>query len=225
MPRTLLVSERGSTRIYGPSDDRGYAPKIDLKFIRLKTARLTQTIGGLSLTMSKSTTDTSHPDLESCFGPEQEGRVNEIARCMSRYSQDLEFTLDSTPTANGLHRSATRSPESYTTLEVEKGSRFDPFAPNFDSLAWAQRFMAVYRGDPDHNTLRSCGVAFRNVNVHGFGSDYQYQSTVGNLPLSLLGSLKNHLSPSARRKVSILKDFIGVVEQGEMLVVLGPPGR
>jgi len=175
--------------------------------------------------MSNATSHTSHSGLVPCLGPEQEDRVNEIARCMSRYSQDLESPLNSTPTANGLHRSATRSPESYTTLQVEKGSIFDPFAPNFDSLAWAQRSIAVYRGDPDHNSLRSCGVAFRNVNVHGFGSDHQYQSTVGNLPLSLLGILRSHLSPGARRKVSILKDFIGVVEQGEMLVVLGPPGR
>ena len=50
-----------------------------------------------------------------------------------------------------------------------------------------------------------------------------YQQTVGNVWLGALGLVRKHLG-TGRRKIEILRGFNGIVEAGEMLVVLGPPG-
>ena len=51
-----------------------------------------------------------------------------------------------------------------------------------------------------------------------------YQKTVGNLPLSMVGQAMD-LVAGRKRKVQILNGMDGYLESGEMLVVLGPPGR
>lgn len=53
--------------------------------------------------------------------------------------------------------------------------------------------------------------------------DLDYQKTVGNLPLSLASTARDLIS-NRKRKVQILNGLDGVLESGEMLVVLGPPG-
>jgi ATP-binding cassette subfamily G (WHITE) protein 2 (PDR) len=50
-----------------------------------------------------------------------------------------------------------------------------------------------------------------------------YQKTVGNLPLAMVNQARDLIS-SRKRKVQILNGVDGVLETGEMLVVLGPPG-
>lgn len=50
-----------------------------------------------------------------------------------------------------------------------------------------------------------------------------YQKTVGNLPLALLGQLRD-LIGHRKHQVDILNNFDGIIEPGELLVVLGPPG-
>lgn len=50
-----------------------------------------------------------------------------------------------------------------------------------------------------------------------------YQKTVGNLPLYLLGQIRD-LIGHRKHKVEILNEFDGIIEPGELLVVLGPPG-
>lgn len=63
------------------------------------------------------------------------------------------------------------------------------------------------------------------VSSHHKGSllTIDYQKTVGNIPLSWASSARDLIS-SRKRKVEILDGLDGVLESGEMLVVLGPPG-
>lgn len=109
-------------------------------------------------------------------------------------------------------------------FDAKKDSKLDPFSPNFDAMGWARRIMNVYHGDAENNPLRSLGVSFKNLNVYGYGSDSEYQPTVANIALSLATQVRQWVS-SKKRQVSILNDFDGLLEAGEMLVVLGPPGR
>ena len=51
-----------------------------------------------------------------------------------------------------------------------------------------------------------------------------YQRTVYNLPLTWFSAAKSALT-GKKRRVQILHSLDGVLEAGEMLVVLGPPGR
>jgi len=52
-----------------------------------------------------------------------------------------------------------------------------------------------------------------------------YQKTVSNLPLSWISAARGLVQTDRRRRVNILNGVDGVLEAGEMLVVLGPPGR
>lgn len=52
-----------------------------------------------------------------------------------------------------------------------------------------------------------------------------YQKTIANIPLSLMSSIRDLVDSNRKRKVTILNGIDGVLEAGEMLVVLGPPGR
>lgn len=66
--------------------------------------------------------------------------------------------------------------------------------------------------------------ATRNLSVHGYGQPTDYQKTFGNYPLEIAG-LFNRLTGRGKTKIQILRDFDGLVKSGEMLVVLGRPGR
>jgi len=52
-----------------------------------------------------------------------------------------------------------------------------------------------------------------------------YQKTVANIPLSWISAARTLIQGGRKRKVNILNSVDGVLEAGEMLVVLGPPGR
>ena len=70
----------------------------------------------------------------------------------------------------------------------------------------------------------SVSVAFRNLNVFGFGNLIDYQKTFSNYPLVFLGQLGTLLGRSSNSRIDILRDFEGVIPSGEMLLVLGRPG-
>ncbi|KAK6950636.1 hypothetical protein Daesc_007160 [Daldinia eschscholtzii] len=64
-------------------------------------------------------------------------------------------------------------------------------------------------------------VAFRNLSVHAFGRQTDYQRTVSNF----FGAVAaNWVRKSPRFRIDILHQLNGVVSSGEMLLVLGNPG-
>jgi len=108
-------------------------------------------------------------------------------------------------------------------LEAGKDSPLDPHSPNFKARAWAKSFMKLHQRDAEKYPERTAGVAFKNLNVHGYGAATDYQKSVGNIWLEAIGIARRILGVGQRR-IEILKDFDGLVHSGEMLVVLGPPG-
>ncbi|KAK4983971.1 Multidrug resistance protein [Elasticomyces elasticus] len=108
-------------------------------------------------------------------------------------------------------------------LKAEKDSPLDPLSANFKARAWAKSFMRLQQREPDKYPERTVGIAFRNLNVHGYGAATDYQKTVGNVWMEAVGLVRRVLGVGQRR-IDILRDFDGLVESGEMLVVLGPPG-
>ncbi|KAH7478539.1 hypothetical protein FOMA001_g9040 [Fusarium oxysporum f. sp. matthiolae] len=73
------------------------------------------------------------------------------------------------------------------------------------------------------NPPKTTGVAFQNLNVYGFGTDTDFQKSVGNIFLDAITFAKRVINKKQER-VDILYDLEGVVYSGEMLCVLGPPG-
>lgn len=67
-------------------------------------------------------------------------------------------------------------------------------------------------------------VAYRNLNVYGFGTATDYQKTFANFPLAYLSHLRGLFGHVRKSRIDILRNFEGLVSGGEMLLVLGRPG-
>ncbi|KAK2591158.1 Multidrug resistance protein [Conoideocrella luteorostrata] len=104
---------------------------------------------------------------------------------------------------------------------AEKDSPLNPSSPSFSSREWAKAMVELV--SQDGASFRSSGVCFQNLNVHGFGAATDYQKDVANVWLSTAGALRQ-LSGGGKQRIDILRNFDGLVRNGEMLVVLGPPG-
>ncbi|GKT42713.1 ZEB2-regulated ABC transporter 1 [Colletotrichum spaethianum] len=109
-------------------------------------------------------------------------------------------------------------------LNPPKNSHLDPNSANFEPASWTKAFIELYESDPKSAPNRLTGVAFRNLNVFGYSSGSQYQKSAGNLALSMASDIVGLATGRSKRRIDILRDFEGVVEPGEMLLVLGPPG-
>ena len=99
----------------------------------------------------------------------------------------------------------------------------DPLSGRFVPKKWIQALLAIASRDEARYPSRVAGVAYRGLNVHGFGSPLDYQKTFGNYPLEI-GSIFNRIVGRGKQKIQILRNFDGLVHSGEMLVVLGRPG-
>ncbi|KAI1635230.1 ABC-2 type transporter-domain-containing protein [Biscogniauxia mediterranea] len=149
---------------------------------------------------------TSHDntgDTEGIPQPDIE-RVTEIARTFSRATEKST----NTHVGNPFHASS---------------PALDPNSPEFDPREWAKALLHSFSQEPDKYPRQPLGVSWRNLSVHGFGSDTDYQKDV----LNVLGRapimLREWIS-SRKQKIQILRDFDGLVNSGEMLLVLGRPG-
>jgi ATP-binding cassette, subfamily G (WHITE), member 2, PDR len=105
-----------------------------------------------------------------------------------------------------------------------EGSPLDPASENFSPRAYAKSLLNLQARDPEKWKQRTAGFAFKDLNVYGFGSATDYQKSVGNVVLEVVGAAKKLLGMAKPRKIDILQNLEGVVHHGEMLVVLGPPG-
>jgi hypothetical protein len=125
--------------------------------------------------------------------------------------------------ARRLTKQSTYSNLDANPLEASPDSQLNPNSPNFSAKAWARSLVNLQERDPDQNPMRTAGVAFRNLNVYGYGAATDYQKTVSNIWLQAAGAVRK-LFGGQQRRIDILQNFDGIVNAGEMLVVLGPPG-
>lgn len=128
--------------------------------------------------------------------------------------------------ARQVTSASTHNPEDgdNNAINPRKGSNLDPFSSEFDVEAWTRAFIQMFDADPNAAPRRTVGVAFENLNVCGYSTGNQYQKSVGNILLSSVSSMFGRLTGRTKDRVNILKGFDGIVEPGEMLLVLGPPG-
>ncbi|KIW89320.1 uncharacterized protein Z519_10174 [Cladophialophora bantiana CBS 173.52] len=123
--------------------------------------------------------------------------------------------------ARQFSRTSTRT-ENANPFAAAPGSSLDPTSDNFQTRDWIKALFNLQSKD-DRFLARTAGVAFRNLSVHGFGSATDYQKTVGNVPFQAVGLVRK-LMGVGQHRIDILRGFDGLVNHGEMLVVLGPPG-
>ncbi|OQO05241.1 hypothetical protein B0A48_09008 [Cryoendolithus antarcticus] len=125
--------------------------------------------------------------------------------------------------ARSLTQQTTWSQLGDNPLQAEKGSNTDPNSENFRYRSWVRSMIKLTENE-NKNPGRTAGVAFRKLNVHGFGAATDYQADVANVVLKTIDPIKRLLGLGKQRRIDILQDFEGLVRSGEMLVVLGPPG-
>ncbi|EPE03872.1 hypothetical protein F503_01762 [Ophiostoma piceae UAMH 11346] len=104
---------------------------------------------------------------------------------------------------------------------AQPDSPLNPASENFNGRAWAKAVVDMVSSEG--HGFRTSGVSFQDLNVYGYGKPTDYQKDVANIWLETV-SLARSVMGGEQRRIDILRDFDGVVEKGEMLVVLGPPG-
>lgn len=107
---------------------------------------------------------------------------------------------------------------------LSKDPKLDPNSKSFDGRLWVRTLLHVFSQDPSKYPRHTAGVSYRSLNVHGYGFDTDYQKDVANilwrLPVIALDFVR-----SRKSRIQILQHFDGLIKSGEMLLVLGRPGR
>ena len=78
--------------------------------------------------------------------------------------------------------------------------------------------------DISRRRIRPTGVSYQNLSVFGSFDASDYQQTFATFPLRLFRRLITIFGPDRSSKVNILRFLEGLVDSGEMLMVLGRPG-
>ncbi|KAJ9420068.1 ATP-binding cassette transporter CGR1 [Fusarium oxysporum] len=164
----------------------------------------------LSRTMSShSKHDDDHSD-STADTPTEEPQEN-ITQHISNLARQLSRV--STTAGNELH-----------AFSPQPGTKLDPNSPTFDPRAWVKAFVRLVESDAGAAPPRSLGVAFKNLNVYGWGTGAEHQKTIVDYPIDVVKYLVGLVGGGKKRRVDILRNFEGIVDEGELLLVLGPPG-
>ncbi|KAF8851269.1 putative ABC transporter [Acephala macrosclerotiorum] len=161
------------------------------------------------------------------MGAENEKTENNSERGESRDEVDEEEEKRNEEVLQLARRYTTQSHSSVynkNPFEAGEDSVLNPASPNFKPHAFAKSLLNLQARDPEKWKMRTAGFAYKDLNVYGFGSATDYQKSVGNVALEVVGLAKKLLRMDNPRKIDILQNLDGVVHSGEMLVVLGPPG-
>jgi hypothetical protein len=146
-------------------------------------------------------------------GEDRDRQITTLARSLSQISQQ-----------NSL-RAANEATEGVNTFLDSSDPELDPNSDQFKSRKWVKNIIQMTSRDPDRYPRRTTGVSFRNLNVFGYGTAADYQMDFANFWLKGAGWFRSAFGLQKKVRIDILRDFEGIVHSGEMLVVLGRPGR
>ena len=99
---------------------------------------------------------------------------------------------------------------------------FDPGHESFDLRRWVKRFINQMREQGIAENART-GVSWKHLDVYGSGSALQLQATLWSV-LSTPLRVGELFSFGKKAPKQILHSFDGIIEPGELLIVLGRPG-
>ncbi|KAH6658751.1 ABC-2 type transporter-domain-containing protein [Truncatella angustata] len=156
-----------------------------------------------------SESNTGDGTYDESDGIEMERRCSAVQSLARQYTQ--HSTVDTRGNAKILFASN------------DPNSPVNPLGEKFNARAWAKN-IANLTTEHGHG-YRTAGVCYENLNVFGYGNETDYQKDVSNIWLEAPNLLSRVVkSGRNQRRIDILRDFNGVIEAGEMCVVLGPPG-
>lgn len=127
--------------------------------------------------------------------------------------------------ARRLTQASTRPGHANTVNPFESNDpALDPTSSSFDAKLWAHTLFNAFEQDPSKYPRQPIGVSWRDLSVHGFGSSTDFQKDVVNV-LWYGPAAVGDFFAKRKQKIQILNEFDGLVRPGEMLLVLGRPGR
>jgi ATP-binding cassette subfamily G (WHITE) protein 2 (PDR) len=195
--------------ISAPKGDFEKDPYMELVYEEGRPSYFRETIPDPVSTDRLETSEPQSTLASSAVDESEEEKITELAKALSRAS------------ALGVrdHKGDLINP-----FLGSEDPLLDPNSGMFSSRAWLQTLLSIESRDPERYPKRVAGVAYRNLSAHGFGESTDYQRTFGNYPFVLLNRAKRLLGRGQETRTQILRDFDGLVKNGEMLVVLGKPG-
>lgn len=114
--------------------------------------------------------------------------------------------------------------EIYSTLSRTQSVMASPGDPVVDPSSDAfqlPKFLKMFRRqfeEAGHDMTR-VGILYKNLNIYGKGEALQLQKTVGNSFM-----VQDMFKGGKKQHKHILRNFDGIVKNGELLIVLGRPG-
>ncbi|KAL4878791.1 ABC-2 type transporter-domain-containing protein [Aspergillus karnatakaensis] len=167
--------------------------------------------------------DSSHSGRDGIsFGSHSRANSSEaVLKEPTFAASQINSNQEITDLARSLSAQSKRSHQKLPFTSTADAS-LDPKSPKFNARAWARAFYDI-RYNASGTPPRVAGVAFKDLNVIGYGSPVDYQMTVGNAVIKL-PLLARELLSGRKQKIDILQDVNGLLLPGEQLCVLGPPG-
>ncbi|KAM5349858.1 hypothetical protein ACJ41O_006363 [Fusarium nematophilum] len=149
--------------------------------------------------------------------------ITDVANSNSQDKGEEQVHDEVLQLARRLTTQSHRGGASASLFPLAQDGPLDPNSPKFNAKQWAKAFFKARTESLEGTPPKTTGVAFKNLSVYGFGSDTDFQKSVGNVLLEA-GTMMKNLVRRKQQRVDILHDLEGVVHAGEMLCVLGPPG-
>lgn len=145
----------------------------------------------------------------SMIGESERRELQRIATVVSQRRPSLANAPDGT---SNLDRIATLGGDD---------PKLQPDNADFDLSRWLKRVLQELQNEGI--TPKRSGIAYQNLHVSGSGAALQLQQTVGSWLTSPL-RLGEMFSFGAKEPKRILQNFDGVLQAGQLLIVLGRPG-
>lgn len=108
-------------------------------------------------------------------------------------------------------------------LSSDPASPFNPSGEKFNARAWARAVARIATGNDQE--FRRLGLCFQDLSVFGYGTSDDFQKDVASVWLALPSMVRSlFCGEHSQKRIDILRSFDGIIQPGEMCVVLGPPG-
>lgn len=139
----------------------------------------------------------------------------------SKSAHDVQ-ARDITPSDSGSLATPDETALEELVPQLTRRGTINPDSPHFSTEKFLRNLLI--KADQQGLKRRKSGVFFRSLVVLGYGSDFTHQNTVGTVATGILrikDTIRQRRHPPVK---TILHSMDGVVQEGEMLLVLGRPG-
>ncbi|RSM18243.1 hypothetical protein CDV31_002969 [Fusarium ambrosium] len=179
------------------------SPTVDVEFAPIRSGARTRTLSDGSLSMATRLHSAQRDTMMIEEGDRQE--LQRIATSISQRRQSLAAVSSGIPDL---------TPDA-------QDPALDPMSKDFDLAQWLPHFMQQLQDEGV--SLKTAGVAYKDLSVSGTGAALQLQQTLGDVIQAPM-RIGEYLSFGKKEPKRILNKFDGLLRGGELLIVLGRPG-